>query len=53
MVIYVHRNGQGDFRKPFRVIVGSTHYKTPDGTFPIDGPIPKVYTYQQLQLGEI
>lgn len=50
MVIYVHKNMQGDFRKPVKTIVGPTHYKTPQGTFLINGPIPNGYTYQQLQL---
>ena len=53
MVIYVHKNGQGDFRKPVRAIVGPTHYRTPQGVFPIDGPIPNAYTYQQPQLEKV
>ena len=53
MIIYVHKNGQGDFRKPVRPVVGPTHYKTPQGIFLIDGPIPKAYSYQQMQLEKV
>jgi len=55
MIIYMHPNGQGDFRVPAKVSVGLFHYRMPDGRIVFDPlisieNIPRVYRYQQPQI---
>ena len=56
MILYIHTNGQADFRKPARLSVGVFHYRTPEGRIvfnPLMRDLPTVFEYQQLQIAQV